>query len=825
MSGQQIGTVIGAVVGSFFGMPTLGAAIGGFLGGLIDPQKITGPHTTDTGRQTATDGQPIAWVQGTAWVTGTIVQASARRDVKVKDSGKGGPTVSHFEAHQDFAILLSESDVNRASRISGVLMVEQDGKIVYDMRPGSSIISDSQKWIRQVDFMYGDENQLPHPTLEAISGVGNTCSYRGVCVAVFKNFNVTNAGGRIPTFRFLVSGSTYVRFPTQQYWRYHVTALSDSTAYWDPAYDDASWPTGQAPFGNIDGDPTAGTDAHAFDDQLSSVIGTKVPLNIRTVIRKTTYLGAVPPSGYHMRGWLDNSFKLYVNGTFVTQNAVGHNGSFDLNIPSSAFQVGQNVLCVLCDDDAATSPDDVSYFDFYLDPLDVAGGEVPISLSSIVSNVMQRGGIPSTDLEVSAFDSTMVMGFPIAKQMSATDACGPLLSAYFAYMNEIDAKLRGAFMGANATITIDPNDLLESTDDAGAIAVTQRAQPTEFPKQIIGTYFDPAQNYLPVTVTRRRPAAAVNSTGVQNFDIPVAMAANDAIQAIDKALKLAYARLEGKVQFKMPFGGLGGVYLKLGPGEPFILKGKRYVIEEMTVSSGMIEVDAAYDRQSAVTSAVQAIPGLPPSQPQSTYSGPTQLMVMNLPISLRPQDTYGVYLAASSTTGSSNWRGCTVEISFDSQQTWQPATSINIPSVMGEIAVAQTAINGNFKVQVNGDLESVDSTQLAAGANAWCVLTSAGAPDIGQFKNATEDLVTEHLYLLDTVTQGLQGTTGSIHTVGQAFTMLENVYFVPINTAFRGQTLWLRATGYGETTSDATLVSFVYNPNTDIIYDAGTVTT
>jgi hypothetical protein len=109
-----------------------------------------------------------------------------------------------------------ESSQLRNSSVSQIVMVEQDGKIVYDVRNGAHLGDDNinfpdnyignvvkvvigySKWKQNVDFLYGDEDQLPHPTLEAITGVGNTPSYRGSCIAVFKDFNITAAGGRIP---------------------------------------------------------------------------------------------------------------------------------------------------------------------------------------------------------------------------------------------------------------------------------------------------------------------------------------------------------------------------------------------------------------------------------------------------------------------------------------------------------------------------------------------------------------------------------------------------------------------------------------------------
>ena len=212
MSGQQIGSVIGAVVGAYFGGPAgaqLGMAIGGAIGGAVDPTMVNGPKIGDGQQQSATDGNPIAWVQGTAMIAGTIVQVSPRRQIRHKDSGKGSGTVQvTFTAVQDFAILVCESCELRDSTVTAIIMVYQDGKLVYDVRPGSTMLPDSLKWKANVDFLYGGEDQLPHPTMEAITGVGNTPAYRGSCMAIFKSFDVTTPGDRIPSFQFVVGSAT-----------------------------------------------------------------------------------------------------------------------------------------------------------------------------------------------------------------------------------------------------------------------------------------------------------------------------------------------------------------------------------------------------------------------------------------------------------------------------------------------------------------------------------------------------------------------------------------------------------------------------------------
>src|SRR5574337_961802 len=248
MSGQQIGTVVGGVVGAFFGQPQLGMAIGGLIGGAIAPDHINGPKIGDGQQQSATDGAPIAWVQGTAMVAGTIVQVSPRRQIRHKDNGKGGPVQVTYTAVQDFAIIICESSELRDSTMSSVLMVMQDGKLVYDVRPGSTMLADSYKWKANVDFLFGDDTQLPHPTLEAITGVGNTPAYRGSCIAVFKNFDVSTAGDPGYAFQY---GDDFRYLLQVNDLPPGLNAEQYIEPYFPPAFDDSSWLVGPGPFGNF----------------------------------------------------------------------------------------------------------------------------------------------------------------------------------------------------------------------------------------------------------------------------------------------------------------------------------------------------------------------------------------------------------------------------------------------------------------------------------------------------------------------------------------------------------------------------------------------
>lgn len=210
MSGQQWGAAIGFVVGAFFGAPQLGAAIGGMIGGWIDPTKVEGPHIGDQATQSSQEGQPIPWIVGTCgWIEGNIVDKSEVREVKKKDDGKGsGVETVTFEAHQDYQIMICESSTVRNSLMVGVLIVQVDGKIVYDMRPESNFGADNAKFLENHTFYDGNDAQLPDPTMEALphNGVGNTPYYRNVFTMVARDVNLSQYGERIPVYRFVMVG-------------------------------------------------------------------------------------------------------------------------------------------------------------------------------------------------------------------------------------------------------------------------------------------------------------------------------------------------------------------------------------------------------------------------------------------------------------------------------------------------------------------------------------------------------------------------------------------------------------------------------------------
>ncbi len=193
--------VVGAFVGSFFGMPELGWVIGASLGGIVDPTVITteGPRLADLKVQTSTWGKMIPIVYGRARVAGNVIWSSDIRETKhTQDAGKGGPQQEsiYYTYAMDAAVSVC------AGPIFGIRKIWANNKLIYNNDPtaGPQTLLGNK---RNDVFIYtGTESQLPDPTMEAAKGVGNVPAYRGQAYVVFTDFQLADYGNRMPNFEF-----------------------------------------------------------------------------------------------------------------------------------------------------------------------------------------------------------------------------------------------------------------------------------------------------------------------------------------------------------------------------------------------------------------------------------------------------------------------------------------------------------------------------------------------------------------------------------------------------------------------------------------------
>ena len=204
MSTRSAFTIVGAVIGAYFGNPALGAAIGSYVGGVVDPVQVKGPRLTDAQQQTSQDGVPITVVFGVARVQGNIIASGPLVENKHKDNGKGsGTETTTYTYTRTYAIGICEGP------IGGIRRIWKNGKLVYDatpMTPGDF----STDRILLAQFLddhhlyLGTEDQTVDGELEAVLGAGKVPAFRGLAYMVGVDEDVTDIGGAIPTYEFEV---------------------------------------------------------------------------------------------------------------------------------------------------------------------------------------------------------------------------------------------------------------------------------------------------------------------------------------------------------------------------------------------------------------------------------------------------------------------------------------------------------------------------------------------------------------------------------------------------------------------------------------------
>lgn len=220
---QLVLGVAGAAVGSLFGMPQLGFAIGSMIGSQFGPsQKVEGPRLADLKAPQASYGTPIAYVEGSPRLAGGVIWASAKREIvtTTEQGGKGGPSVESTTYSYDIDVLY-ELSINEAA---GVRRTRKNGELIWSIADdadadtlaasagtttptaGDAVIATGKTdhW-RELRVYSGFATQMPDSTYEAAVGVGNAPAYRGRCTVMVEGLQL-GGGGQLPVLTFEISG-------------------------------------------------------------------------------------------------------------------------------------------------------------------------------------------------------------------------------------------------------------------------------------------------------------------------------------------------------------------------------------------------------------------------------------------------------------------------------------------------------------------------------------------------------------------------------------------------------------------------------------------
>lgn len=183
---QLVLTAAGYAIGSYFGVPQLGAVIGSYVGGVLAAPDVAGPRLGDTSVQISSYGAGLAKTYGGIRLAGNVIWATDLVGTDTEQSAKGGPTVTTTSYTANFAVAIADGYVEAIRRIWLGATLAYD--ISEDASPETQAASEA--FSEYFVFYQGTEVQDPDPTIESYEGAGNVEAYRGTAYLVFTGLPV-----------------------------------------------------------------------------------------------------------------------------------------------------------------------------------------------------------------------------------------------------------------------------------------------------------------------------------------------------------------------------------------------------------------------------------------------------------------------------------------------------------------------------------------------------------------------------------------------------------------------------------------------------------
>lgn len=822
---RQVLPILGAVVGAFFGSPQIGFAIGAVIGNAVDPVVNQGPKIGETGAQTSQEGAPRAIIYGTASCTGNIIATGpvikSTEVEEVEGGGKGSEKAENEHAYRNYAIRICEGP------IAGILRIWEDDKLVYDVRAGSLMFAESQKWISNKNVFLGDEDQLPSIFLNLnVPPLGDHPAHRGTAYIVFGLEDLTERRGSIPQYRFEVAQETedFVIDLT----RVDVSTLAGISG-------GGSFTNYFLPVSEIPDNVKAINVFWRFNpaDSVDSILTLQVKLGETVFWSQTvSLLGAQVDQTYQVQ------LNLIGAGQEITAGFSGEwVGRIEININYLAANFSPRKQSGFPPD--VYEKDDRNYGIFldeanqlysagqiaalppvYWGPAFLAEGAdgLPVGLDDIVRDIHLRCAVPLDKIDVSEL-TDQVAGLVLAGDYSGADAINTLRGPYFFDKAEYSKTLHYPKRGAAVVDTLTIDDLVEEPD------LSKREQALEFAKKMHLFYQHAASGYAAVKATSLRSSPDARVVGEISLQVPVVLNEDQAAQTVSKLHKVSWAEAEGEVNLSVPSS-----FMRFVPSDclGLVLRGqaKRYRLEKKEFADGVIKMTLRHDRQSAYTSNLTGVPIPPPTLPPSTIVGDTTLAILDIASRTDTEDDLN-YLSAG-VGALPAWYGYALQRSLDGGASYTTAGRYG-PAVVGVLAESVAASSefytdttNTVSVQLIRDgqlLSEISEVQFLSEQGAFALEKADGSWEVMQYQNVVQD--SAGVFILSRLHRGLLNSGASAHSVGAKFVLLSRAEHIPAQSSWIGQQLTHRAVSLDDSPENATSQTQTYVGRSQIEWPVG----
>lgn len=810
--------IAGAIIGAFYGNPYAGYAIGAAIAGVVDPINTKGPRIGETGAQTSQEGAPRAIVYGTCQVTGNVIASGPliKRDVK-ESQGKGGGSVSTEHAYRTFAVRICEGPV------AGFLRVWQDDKLVYDVRPTTTMQAESQKWAANKVFYLGDDSQLPDTSLQMIFGVDETPAHRGSAYMVAIEDDLTDRRGSIPQYRFEVAGVSETIDLEHVFSTGGFTNSDEGGAITKALISvDRNFAAGEVqPLSlvTMTGGPLTGSPLPMAPLRWQIIVNGGVRYDTGWFGNPTDQSSLDNVLAYNGRADLigpigtQTSYteELHFSPTEVAANGPGLTRLWyagDFTLPIVAFEAslasihpfppvaGDYVFHPEYDGVGVRTDESFFSASWGPDSIVIVGSGVTVPLSGIVEDIHARCNFPADKADTSEL-TDLVSGLVLAGEYTGADAINTLRSLYLFDAADQDRQIVYPKRGKPVVATITEDDIVEAEESS------KREQAIEYPKKLHLSYQNAVGGYAVAKATSARSSPDVRVVGEVSTSVPVVLSPDQAAQTAAKMHKIAWAEAEGETKLSVPLS-----WIKYIASDCFgvAMRGRvtRERLDELNYADGTVEYTLRRDRQSAYTSTVTGIPIPEPTPPPSTIVGQTVLAVLDISPRTENEDDLNLLYAVSG--GLPAWNGATVQRSLDAGANFSSVVNINRGPVLGTLvndlsdaSEFYTDTTNVLRVQLYRDtqtIESITDVQFLSEGGAFAVQRPDGSWEVMQYRDADE--VSAGVFDLSYMHRGQLNSGTSAHLAGALFVMLADAVHAPAQSAWIGADLTHRAVSYGE---------------------------
>lgn len=409
------------------------------------------------------------------------------------------------------------------------------------------------------------------------------------------------------------------------------------------------------------------------------------------------------------------------------------------------------------------------------------------TLGSIVSAQCNSRNVSTIDVsELTDY----VIGYRVSSPSSAQRNIAGMIPAKMFDASEFDGVLHfPKRKGRTLTFALTPDDYVAR--DGEPIQWTSTQEPELLRKYTVG-YMEPTLRYQPTTQQWERRAGTVKAEGEGVTEFPMVMSADEAAQAAHINGKVAWSEnQEGSVHVSIERAEL--VTAAVGTiedldGEVHTVRITQIkdegLVRMLTVRRTWLDVyeSAAYGARKPL-----------PAFPGSSIRGPTDGLLLNIPVLVDTNDVPGIHWAAAGMTA--GWAGTQLQILRAGQ--WTVAGETSDAALVGTLMDALPYHAGDIdtvnvlRMRVTDDLETVTFDNLLQERNPLAILRPDGTAEIVQFQTATE--VSPHVYECTTLLRNRLDTGASAHAASARMVFLdENVQYTRLEPTDIGQTISYR---------------------------------